>query len=77
MPLLLRKDSDTTASTYHDNFYLGPLSGVCSLSLDPLASDILTALPNTDIEAKVSRLACTSHIQNTISIYMHISCVQT
>ena len=36
--------------------YAGYSSGICSLSVDPLASDILSVLPDTDLETYVSRL---------------------
>ena len=39
----------------HTN-YAGYSSGICSLSVDPLASEILSVLPDTDLETYVSRL---------------------
>ena len=41
--------------------HAGYSSGICSLSVDPLASEILSTLPDTDLETYVSRLAKIVH----------------
>ena len=41
--------------------HAGYSSGICSLSVDPLASEILSTLPDTDLETYVSRLAIIVH----------------
>ena len=52
--------------------HAGYSSGICSLSVDPLTSEILFTLPDIDLETYVSRLAKIVHASILIVIVLFI-----